>query len=396
MGEEENMLESKNKGSSHWWWFDSHNKDNSNRSPWLHSALSELDEKTRMMLKLIEEDADSFAQRAEMYYKKRPELISMVEDFYRTHRSLAERYDQVRSESGTRLLTPCASPLSLTKHQLRKSLSLNDKSTYGSYAEAYGPEESNDSEVDDPEEDETVQDQTESQTEELSRSCSCKEELMRLREELERLREENKLQREQLMQRDEEKRDVIRQLSLAMDLLREEKMKLCGYKADKTPKRESLLELNKLKEHFLGKLSLGEEDSGNRPDGGNAIPGPGAATTSSGLGGLGLEGITGTDDSVGESSEPAGEGKRGVISGESAGGGDEGEIGSGSNAGAAEIVEAGRLSSDDDDDDDDEIAIKMGKRTIKNGVMEHAITDKGIKTVALKGTEINAVVLIER
>jgi hypothetical protein len=33
------------------------------------------------MLKLVEEDADSFAQRAEMYYKKRPELISMLKNF---------------------------------------------------------------------------------------------------------------------------------------------------------------------------------------------------------------------------------------------------------------------------------------------------------------------------
>lgn len=209
------------------------------------------------MLKLIEEDADSFAKRAEMYYKKRPELISMVEDFYRTHRSLAERYDQVKSESGTRLLTPwSSSPLSSTKHQFGKSLSLNDKPAYDSYAEAYGPEESNESEVDDPEEEETVQGQTESETEELS-NCSCNEELIRLREELERLGEENKVQREQLVQKDEEKRDVIRQLSLGMDLLREENMKLGRCVAEMTSKRESLLELNKLKEHFLGKLFNG-------------------------------------------------------------------------------------------------------------------------------------------
>ena len=31
------------------------------------------------MIKLIEEDADSFARRAEMYYKKRPELMKLVE-----------------------------------------------------------------------------------------------------------------------------------------------------------------------------------------------------------------------------------------------------------------------------------------------------------------------------
>lgn len=70
--------------------------------------MAELNEKTKAMLKLIEGDADSFAQRAEMFYKKRPELVSMVEDFYRTHRLLAKRYDQVRPESGTRLLTPSA------------------------------------------------------------------------------------------------------------------------------------------------------------------------------------------------------------------------------------------------------------------------------------------------
>ena len=45
------------------------------------------------MLKLIEEDADSFAKRAEMYYQKRPELVSLVEEFYRAYRSLAEPYD---------------------------------------------------------------------------------------------------------------------------------------------------------------------------------------------------------------------------------------------------------------------------------------------------------------
>ncbi|KAJ6337068.1 hypothetical protein OIU76_006852 [Salix suchowensis] len=45
------------------------------------------------MIKLIEEDADSFARRAEMYYKKRPELMKLVEEFYRAYRALSERYD---------------------------------------------------------------------------------------------------------------------------------------------------------------------------------------------------------------------------------------------------------------------------------------------------------------
>lgn len=37
---------------------------------------AELDAKTKAMLKLIEGNADSFAQRAETFYKKPPELIS--------------------------------------------------------------------------------------------------------------------------------------------------------------------------------------------------------------------------------------------------------------------------------------------------------------------------------
>ncbi|XP_021891383.1 protein NETWORKED 1D [Carica papaya] len=52
-----------------------------------------MDAKVKQMIKLIEEDADSFARRAEMYYKKRPELMKLVEEFYRAYRALAERYD---------------------------------------------------------------------------------------------------------------------------------------------------------------------------------------------------------------------------------------------------------------------------------------------------------------
>lgn len=57
-----------------------------------------MDVKVKAMIKLIEEDADSFARRAEMYYKKRPELIKLVEEFYRAYRALAERYDHATGE----------------------------------------------------------------------------------------------------------------------------------------------------------------------------------------------------------------------------------------------------------------------------------------------------------
>ncbi|XVF71863.1 hypothetical protein PTKIN_Ptkin12aG0073500 [Pterospermum kingtungense] len=78
------------KGMYSWWW-------NSHISPknskWLQENLTDMDAKVNQMIKLIEEDADSFARRAEMYYKKRPELMKLVEEFYRAYRALAERYD---------------------------------------------------------------------------------------------------------------------------------------------------------------------------------------------------------------------------------------------------------------------------------------------------------------
>lgn len=57
-----------------------------------------MDGSVKQMLKLIEEEGESFAKKAEMYYERRPELISYVEDLYRMYRALAERYDQVTGD----------------------------------------------------------------------------------------------------------------------------------------------------------------------------------------------------------------------------------------------------------------------------------------------------------
>ncbi|KZV22529.1 centromere-associated protein E-like [Dorcoceras hygrometricum] len=73
------------------WWWNSHISPKN--SKWLQDNLTDMDAKVKAMIKLIEEDADSFARRAEMYYKKRPELMKLVEEFYRAYRALAERYD---------------------------------------------------------------------------------------------------------------------------------------------------------------------------------------------------------------------------------------------------------------------------------------------------------------
>ncbi|XP_042018247.1 protein NETWORKED 1D-like [Salvia splendens] len=73
------------------WWWDSHISPKN--SKWLQENLTDMDVKVKSMIKLLEVDEDSFARRAEMYYKKRPELMKIVEEFYRAYRALAERYD---------------------------------------------------------------------------------------------------------------------------------------------------------------------------------------------------------------------------------------------------------------------------------------------------------------
>lgn len=78
------------------WWWDSHNSPKN--SKWLQDNLTDIDAKVKFMIKLLEEDADSFARRAEMYYKKRPELMKLVEEFYRAYRALAERYNHATGE----------------------------------------------------------------------------------------------------------------------------------------------------------------------------------------------------------------------------------------------------------------------------------------------------------
>lgn len=57
-----------------------------------------MEEKVEYILKIIDEEADTFRQRAEMYYRKRPELVNFVEDSFRGYRALAERYDHLSRE----------------------------------------------------------------------------------------------------------------------------------------------------------------------------------------------------------------------------------------------------------------------------------------------------------
>ncbi|XP_029124059.1 protein NETWORKED 3C isoform X2 [Elaeis guineensis] len=196
----------------HSWLFDSHN--NSRQSPWLLSTLSDLEEKTMQMLKLIDEDADSFAQRAEMFYKKRPQLVNMIEDFYRTHRSLAEQYDQLKSGCGTRCSTSFG-PSVLEKGWSQK---VRNSSTEASSELSSDFLDSEDCEVNDPEQEAEVG----SKLREMPDEKSDYDVVKQMSEELERLKQENATLKAELAEKMEEKREVIRQLSLPLDILKEE------------------------------------------------------------------------------------------------------------------------------------------------------------------------------
>ncbi|KQJ89166.1 protein NETWORKED 1A [Brachypodium distachyon] len=78
------------------WWWDSHICPKN--SKWLQLNLEDMDSKIKLMIKIIEEDAESFAKRAEMYYRRRPELMTLLEELYRAYRALAERYDHAAGE----------------------------------------------------------------------------------------------------------------------------------------------------------------------------------------------------------------------------------------------------------------------------------------------------------
>ncbi|KAL9673399.1 hypothetical protein QQ045_029656 [Rhodiola kirilowii] len=79
--------------SAYSWWWASHIR--TKQSKWLEQNLQDMEDNVGSMLNIIDEDGDSFARRAEMYYRKRPELVHLVEESFRAYRALAERYDHI-------------------------------------------------------------------------------------------------------------------------------------------------------------------------------------------------------------------------------------------------------------------------------------------------------------
>ncbi|KAI8030340.1 Protein NETWORKED 2D [Camellia lanceoleosa] len=108
------------------WWWASHVR--TKQSKWLEQSLQDMEGMVESMLKLIEEDGDSFAKRAEMYYKRRPELVTFVEESYRAYRALAERYDHLSTELQN------ANNTIATVFPERAQLAMDEEDNYGSRA----------------------------------------------------------------------------------------------------------------------------------------------------------------------------------------------------------------------------------------------------------------------
>ncbi|RZC70138.1 hypothetical protein C5167_033292 [Papaver somniferum] len=76
--------------------------NNTKKQPsWLQNILADLDDKMKTLSVTLtrEEDIDSFANRAENYYRKRPQLLNLLQDLYNGYLSLADRYVQVLSKN---------------------------------------------------------------------------------------------------------------------------------------------------------------------------------------------------------------------------------------------------------------------------------------------------------
>ncbi|XP_042484793.1 kinase-interacting family protein-like [Macadamia integrifolia] len=71
------------------------------RPPWLLATLADLEEKMKALSTNHpeEDNAHTFAERAECYYQTRPQLLSLLQDLYNGYLSLADRYCQTITKS---------------------------------------------------------------------------------------------------------------------------------------------------------------------------------------------------------------------------------------------------------------------------------------------------------
>ncbi|XVE50037.1 hypothetical protein DITRI_Ditri01bG0129800 [Diplodiscus trichospermus] len=206
------------------------------------TASSDLDMKINAILSIIvQDDGDSFAKRAEMYYQKRPELIQMVEDLHKSYRSLAEKYDQLRSEVNSDSHPKLLSLSRSVNHVQRQRNSDEDKelsgeqySNFHSKSSAEEPDDDHETELDDDSSKIKQYDKNQERksitgiafqrnTSDSSQAAMLENEKLwnELRFKVSELVEDNLSHQAELIRRNDEKREMIRDLCSKMNMVDE-------------------------------------------------------------------------------------------------------------------------------------------------------------------------------
>ncbi|KAI3947294.1 hypothetical protein MKW98_030880 [Papaver atlanticum] len=230
-------MENNNNKVSCSWWLGKH--IDSSQSPWLQATLNDLDEKMKAVVSLImQDDGDTFAQRAEMYYKNRTQLVKMMEEFHRSYRCLAERYDRLRPESD-HATTSSNSFINVESRQNVDNNGANGNSTAStsdpnpavSVCAAEDPQSNTAIEheaelLDTKEECETDNnDEKDKCGRQIAMSCCENGDMwFDMKMQVSKLIEENIKQQSELIRRNNEKRKAIKDLCLQLDKLTEENM----------------------------------------------------------------------------------------------------------------------------------------------------------------------------
>ncbi|WRX13645.1 Protein Networked (NET) [Theobroma cacao] len=255
------------------------------------TASKDLDRKINAILSIIvQDDGESLAKRAEMYYEKRPELIHMVEDLHKSYRSLADKYDQLRSE--VKRDSHPRSVLSLTSsvnqvHGLQNYVErlegkeLSGQSNFHSKSStAEDPDHETESDDENipadsckntkmkPDDGSDYENQEKKKiagigfrrnTSDDSRAAMLEDEKLwnELRFKVSELVEDNLSHQAELIRRNDEKRETIRELSSKMNMVQEHEIRGVKSKSSlvshKLPKK-SRSQFSRLKRLFVGRF----------------------------------------------------------------------------------------------------------------------------------------------
>ncbi|CAL4920346.1 unnamed protein product [Urochloa decumbens] len=77
--------------------------------PWLQAAIADIEQRVRALAVDDAATEDSFAERAENYYQKRPQLVALLTDLHHRYLCLADRYVQSISKPHHAAAASCCS-----------------------------------------------------------------------------------------------------------------------------------------------------------------------------------------------------------------------------------------------------------------------------------------------